>query len=175
MRRAADGPAGRLPQARFDRSIRRLAEMDVADFQRLTVTVAWLRDNPTSGKLLRQLPIEGIGTKWLQGHSTLVLSLLGDPDDPAAAADNNGDADAPASAMMRLHQRLGLRVPPALVQVAVLDPAIRAAAGGMRHFAASVEDLSAWTARPRTVITGMASAEGGVQALPFCLRTVGAG
>jgi hypothetical protein len=36
--------------------------------------------------------------------------------------------------------------------VAVLDPAIRATVGGMRHFAASVEDLSAWTAQPRTVL-----------------------
>lgn len=142
-----------FPRARFDRIIRRLAEMDAADFQRLAATVAWLRDNPTSGLLLRQLPIEGIGTKWLTGHAALVLSLLGDPDDPALADDEaQPGGDGPASARMRLHERLGLRVPPALVQVAVLDPAIRAAVGGMRHFAASVEDLSSWTAQPRTVI-----------------------
>jgi hypothetical protein len=141
-----------FPQARFDRIIRRLAEMDTADFQRLAATVAWLRDNPTSGLLLRQLPIEGIGTKWLASHASLVLSLLGAPDDLAAAAGTEPGTDAPASARMRLHERLGLRIPPALVQVAVLDPAIRAAVGGMRHFAASVEDLSAWTAQPRTVI-----------------------
>ena len=141
-----------FPQARFDRIIRRLAEMDTADFQRLAATVAWLRDNPTSGLLLRQLPIEGIGTKWLASHASLILSLLGAPDDLAAAAGTEPGTDAPASARMRLHERLGLRIPPALVQVAVLDPAIRAAVGGMRHFAASVEDLSAWTAQPRTVI-----------------------
>jgi hypothetical protein len=90
------------------------------------------------------------GTKWLTSHAALVLSLLGDPDDPAAATVTEPGTGAAASARMRLHERLGLRVP--LVQVAVLDPAIRAAAGGMRHFAASVEDLSTWTARPRTVI-----------------------
>lgn len=141
-----------FPQARFERIIRRLAEMDAADFQRLTATVAWLRDNPTSGLLLRQLPIEGIGTKWLASHAALVLALLGDPGDPDAAEGTEPGTDAPASARMRLHERLGLRIPPDLVQVAVLDPAIRAALGGMRHFAASVEDLSTWTTRPRTVI-----------------------
>lgn len=148
-----------FPRARFDRIIRRLAEMDTAEFRRLEATAAWLRDNPASGMLLRQLPIEGIGTKWLMAHAGLVLPLLGAPDDQddhddhddREDAEGDGD-DAPASLRRRLHERLGLRLPPALVQVTVLDPAIRAGIGGMRHLAASVEDLSAWDARPRTVI-----------------------
>ena len=128
--------------------------MDTAEFRRLEATAAWLRDNPASGMLLRQLPIEGIGTKWLMAHAGLVLPLLGAPDDQAddrEDAEGDGD-DAPASLRRRLHERLGLRLPPALVQVTVLDPAIRAGIGGMRHLAASVEDLSAWDARPRTVV-----------------------
>ncbi|MGV9776231.1 Wadjet anti-phage system protein JetD domain-containing protein [Streptosporangium sp. NPDC003464] len=53
---------------------------------------------------------------------------------------------------MRLHHRLGLRTPPELIQVAVLDPGLRAHVGGMRHFAASVDDLNQWQHPPHTVI-----------------------
>lgn len=142
-----------FPRARFDRIVRRLAEMDDAEFRRLEATAGWLRDNPASGMLLRQLPIEGIGTKWLTAHAGLVLPLLGAPGDPAGQENGEDGGDgAPASLRRRLHERLGLRLPPALVQVTVLDPAIRAGVGGMRHLAASVEDLSAWDARPRVVV-----------------------
>ena len=130
-----------FPQARFDRIIRRLTDLDEHTYQQLTATVAWLYTHPTSGLLLRQLPIEGIGTKWLAQHAVLVLALLGDPDFPL---ESTSEEDMPTSARIRLHQRLGLRTVPDLVQVAVLDPDLRAQVGGMRHFAASVEDLNTW-------------------------------
>jgi hypothetical protein len=135
-----------FPRARFDGIIRRITELDARDYDRLTNTVTWLRENPTSGMLLRQLPIEGIDTKWLARHAYLVLAIL-DTDDP----DEDGDlTEGPRR--LRLYRRLGLRVPPDLVQVAVLDPRLRAGLGGMRHFAASIDDLNAWPSRPRTVV-----------------------
>ena len=138
-----------FPQARFDRIIRRLTDLDEHTYQQLTATVAWLDTHPTSGLLLRQLPIEGIGTKWLAQHAVLVLALLGDPDFPL---ESTSEEDMPTSARIRLHQRLGLRTVPDLVQVAVLDPDLRAQVGGMRHFAASVEDLNTWQNTPRTAV-----------------------
>lgn len=136
-----------FPKARFDRIIRRLTEVDADDFQRLVATVSWLSAHPTSGLMLRQLPIEGVDTKWLGKNKGLVLALLGATDDPADEA-----ADETASARMQLHERLGLRVPPDLIQLAVLDPDLRSMVGGMRHFAASVDDLNALVLRPRTVV-----------------------
>jgi len=136
-----------FPKARFDRIIRRLTEADADDFQRLVATVTWLGAHPTSGLMLRQLPIEGVDTKWLGKNKGLVLALLGTTDDPAEEA-----ADETASARMRLHERLGLRVPPDLIQLAVLDPELRSLVGGMRHFAASVDDLNALGLQPRTVV-----------------------
>ncbi|MGN9846502.1 Wadjet anti-phage system protein JetD domain-containing protein [Nonomuraea sp. H19] len=148
-----------FPQACFDGIIRRVTELDERDYRRLADTVQWLSAHPTSGLLLRQLPIEGIDTKWLAKHRVLVLALLGD-----AADDSNGEGDAPdapeealddsvpTTARLRLHQRLGLRTPPELIQVAVLDPALRAHVGGMRHFAASIDDLNRWPHHPHTVI-----------------------
>jgi len=139
-----------FPKARFDRVIRRLTEMDADNFQRLVATVSWLDAHPTSGLMLRQLPIEGVDTKWLGKNKSLVLALLGAEDDLADEAVN--ETDGPASARMRLHERLGLRVPPELIQIAVLDPEMRSTVGGLRHFAASVEDLNASGLRPRTVV-----------------------
>ncbi len=113
--------------------------------------MTWLRTHPTSGLLLRQLPIEGMDTKWLAQHATLVLALLGDQEPPLDDIAREAK-DGPASARIRLHERLGLRTPPDLIQVAVLDQDLRSRLGGMRHFAASVDDLNAWTVQPRTVI-----------------------
>jgi hypothetical protein len=53
-----------------------------------------------------------------------------------AARCPHADENDPASARIRLHQRLGLRNIPDLIQAAVLDSALRAQVGGMRHFAA---------------------------------------
>jgi hypothetical protein len=69
-----------------------------------------------------------------------------------AARCPHADENDPASARIRLHQRLGLRNIPDLIQAAVLDSALRAQVGGMRHFAASLEDLSGWPQRPRTIV-----------------------
>jgi hypothetical protein len=92
-----------FPQARFDRIIRRLIDLDEHTYQQLTATVAWLGIHPTSGLLLRQLPIEGIGTKWLAEHAVLVLALLGDPD---FHLESTSQEDMLTSARIRLHQTL---------------------------------------------------------------------
>lgn len=133
--------------ARFEGIIRRITELSDGDYERLVNTVTWLRDNPTSGMLLRQLPIEGIDTKWLGRHAHLILAMLG--------ADNSDESDEGTTngpRRLRLHRRLGLRVPPDLVQIAVLDPRLRANVGGMRHFAASIDDLNGWSHHPSTVV-----------------------
>jgi hypothetical protein len=136
-----------FPRARFDGVIRRITELDAPDYERLTNTVTWLQNNPTSGMLLRQLPIEGIDTKWLARHAHLVLAMLGTDN---SNEDDDEVADGPRR--LRLHRRLGLRIPPDLIQVAVLDPLLRANVGGMRHFAASIDDLNGWPHRPSTVV-----------------------
>lgn len=135
-----------FPLARFDGLIRRITELAPGDFDRLVDTVGWLNANPTSGLLLRQLPIKGINTKWLMRHAHLVRAMLGDDDTEQEAEAADGQR------RLRLHRRLGLRIPPDLVQVAVLDPQIRAHLGGMRHFAAGIDDLNLWSRRPHTVV-----------------------
>ncbi|MFF5264556.1 DUF3322 domain-containing protein [Actinomadura viridis] len=158
-----------FPAARLHHIVRKVTDLDGGDYQRLVNAVTWLQANPTSGLLLRQLPIEGIDTKWLTRHTTLVLALLPpsdgtgqpsadsspppppQPPGPPDSLDEAG-AQAPASARRRLHQRLGLRIPPELIQVNVLDPALRTQLAGMRHLAASIDDLNRWPHHPHTVV-----------------------
>jgi hypothetical protein len=139
-----------FPGAHFSGIIRRITDLDEDDYQRLIGAVTWLRANPASGMLLRQLPIEGIGTKWLSSHAQLVLSLL-EHDDPGSAPQESSQP-VTAQSQRRLLERLGLRIPPELIQVAILDPALRAELAGMRHLAASVDDLNRWKKRPGTVV-----------------------
>lgn len=149
----------RFPDAQLDGMITSLTDLTDADYACLCAAGQWLRNNPTSNLLLRQLPIEGLHTKWLAKHARLVLALLGtkmpDTDDAVSLnpdADTDADASAGVTARMRLHQRLGLRVPPELIQVAVLDPQLRHQIGEMRHFAASIGDLNGWQRHPDTVL-----------------------
>jgi hypothetical protein len=79
-----------------------------------------------------------------------VLALL-EHDDPRLAPQGT-DQPVTGQSQRRLLQRLGLRVPPELIQVAILDPALRAGLAGMRHLAASVDDLNRWNARPGSVV-----------------------
>lgn len=139
-----------FPKATFTGVIRRLTDLPEADYARLTAAVTWLNANPTSGLLIRQLPIEGMDTKWLARHARLVLALLGDE-----TATDSDDSDEPALTMSRrreIHRRLGLRTPPELVQIAVPCPSLRKQIGGMRHLAASIEDLNAWPDQPDVVV-----------------------
>jgi hypothetical protein len=92
------------------------------------------------------LPIEGVHTKWLASHATLVLALLN------KELPNEVTSEADESNRTKLHHSLGLRVPPGLINVGVLDSELRDQVGGMRHFAASVEDLNRWPRTPTTVL-----------------------
>ena len=61
-----------------------LLKLDTGDLTRLVEVVDWLIAHPASGMLVRQLPIKGIDSKWLERHHQLVsqlkAALSDDPD-----------------------------------------------------------------------------------------------
>jgi hypothetical protein len=107
------------------RTLQSLAE---ADFTTLLLVVEWLAENPASGWRIRQLPIRGIDTKWIERHRTVVESLH-------------------AAATGRIS--LGLLDAPTLVRVRFLDPALRP--GGLCDVIAPVEELAALDIAPSVV------------------------
>ena len=134
--------------------------LDDDDFNRALDVAAWLAEHPNSGLMPRQLPVEGIGAKWITSHSPL-LTLLVSPDagaadaaeplavgagsvDPrlTASAEAMADTDNQTAEQIATLNALGLRPRPAYVRVALLDPADRARFAGIRDVAVSSEQLA---------------------------------
>lgn len=116
-------------QVRILRSHARLvAKMEDVDFSRLLDVLVWLRSNPDSNHLVRELPIRGIDTKWVGQRRRLVESLH------TAVTGRIG---------------LGLREPPTLIRVRLLDPAYTF--GGLRDITAPVADLAQLPFTPERV------------------------
>lgn len=107
---------------------RTLETLGEPDFETLIDVVGWLADNPASGWRIRQLPIRGIDTKWLERHRFVVEGLY--------SAVTGRDS-------------LGLLAPPPLVRVRFLDPVLRP--GGLCDVTAPVEDLAVLPVAPSTV------------------------
>lgn len=105
-----------------------LSDSSDPDFERLLEVLNWLLAHPASGYLLRQLPIAGIDSKWIEAGRLDVLR-----DWLLALRGGQGD----------FLQVAGLRRAPALLRMRLLDPALRATVGGLGDLSAPVEQIAA--------------------------------
>jgi hypothetical protein len=134
-----------------------LADAPAADVERLLAVLRWLIDHPDSGLYVRQLPIPGIDTKWIGGNRGRLLDLLGQYRQREAGGEGAPDTD--------LHRLAGLRREPDLLRLRLLDPALRAAVGGLGDLTAPVEQIAALPLEPARVFivenlqTGLAFAD----------------
>lgn len=117
-----------------------LADYAVEDFERLMSLLAWLEVNPKSGLYLRQLPVEGLDTKWLEKRTGLVSMLLRAL--RVAVRDDESD----------FHELCGLRKPAHRVRVRLLCPTLRTLFGGLCDIEAPVGELAKMPIAPRTVV-----------------------
>ncbi len=109
--------------------LRTLGELDETDFARLVAAVRWLCEHPESGHRIRELPIRGIDTKWLERHraavETLTLSVTG-------------------------RDNLGLNERVAVGRIRMLDPDM--SVGGLTDISAPIDDLASLALRPDSVL-----------------------
>lgn len=133
-----------------------LAEYSQTDFDRLVSLLAWLEQNPSSGLYLRQLPIEGLHTKWIEQRTALVNDLVR----------SLRRTDEPAD----LYALCGLKRQPHRLRLRVLCPELRRVVAGLADIEAPIEELSRVPLAPTKVIiaenleTGVALPE-----LPGCV------
>lgn len=116
-----------------------LADYSPEDFERLVALLAWLDANPASGFYLRQLPVEGLDTKWLEKRTGLVAGLL-------RSLREVGDDDSD------LHALFGLRKPAHRVRIRLLCPYLRQLVGGLCDIEAPVSELGALRIEPHAVV-----------------------
>lgn len=106
-----------------------LADYSDADYQRLTEMLDWIASHPYSNLYPRQLPVSGLDSKWLDGRKGLLTDLVA-----AIQEDSSSDLD--------FYQRCGLKAPPLLVRMRVLDQSLRAHVGGVGDITAPIDDLA---------------------------------
>lgn len=134
-----------------------LADYSDIEFRRLVGLLSWLLAHPASNLALRELPVEGIDTKWIEkSRRSLVLDFL--------QAITGG---APSGDFWEV---CGLRRPQHRVRMVVLCPELRATLGGLRDLEAPLPDLLQLSLAPSRVLV-VENQESGL-ALPDLLRTV---
>ncbi|WP_320151614.1 Wadjet anti-phage system protein JetD domain-containing protein [uncultured Tolumonas sp.] len=107
-----------------------LADYTDADFYRLAEMLNWIVNHPDSNFYPRQLPVSGLDTKWLDGRKGLLTDLVA-----AIQEDSTNN--------FNFYHRCGLKAPPFLVRMRILDQKLRALVGGMGDITAPIEDLTA--------------------------------
>ncbi|WP_082493192.1 Wadjet anti-phage system protein JetD domain-containing protein [Acidovorax sp. Leaf160] len=134
-----------------------LADYSAEDFERLVGLLAWLNANPASGLYLRQLPVEGLDTKWLEKRTGLVAGLL-------RAIRGTGDEGGD------FHALVGLKKPAHRVRIRLLCPTLRSLVGGLGDIEAPVGELGRLPISPAAVVI-VENLETGL-ALPDVANTV---
>jgi hypothetical protein len=125
-----------------------LADYSEVDFGRLTALLDWLVRNPASNIYLRQLPVEGLDTKWAEQRIGVITGLL--KDIKQEKSDGN------------FHEICGLLRPPHRVRIKLLCPELRTLVGGLHDFEAPIEEIAALPIQPTAAVivenldTGMA-------------------
>lgn len=123
---------------RLGRLFAALADYEDADFVRLLDMLAWLLANPASGLYLRQVPVAGIDTKWLETRKAVLGELLG------LLRPGAGDGD--------FYRLCGLARPAPQLRMRILDAGLRARAGGMGDITAPVADIAGLALPVSTVL-----------------------
>jgi hypothetical protein len=106
-----------------------LADYSEVDYRRLVDMVAWIEKNPASNLYPRQLPVSGLNSKWLEGRKAVLADIVEAVRGKSFAA---GD----------LSQRCGLKAPPQLIRVRILDRSLRERVGGLEDISVPWEQLA---------------------------------
>ena len=103
-----------------------LLEYDEPDFDRLFSVLEWLTAHPGSNLYIRQLPIEGIHTKWLLNRKSMVADFI----KVITECDNND-----------FYQITGLRQESTLIRIRLLDEKLRNSMNGIGDFSIPLDYL----------------------------------
>ena len=104
-----------------------LSNSDNGNILRITEILSWICDNPGSGLYPRQIPVAGVDSKWLESNKGLVCDLVS-----AIMGTNERD----------FYTACGLKPPPHLIRIRILDPGIRSRFSGLCDISAPWEEAA---------------------------------
>lgn len=116
-----------------------LSDYNEDDFIRLVRVVQWIVQHQSSGVYVRQIPVEGIDTKWIESRQQVVQKWVRAITGMAA---DGGD----------FYDVCGLKRPPDLARIFILDPDLRARCGRLRDITAPVMELAQADIEPSIVL-----------------------
>lgn len=120
-----------------------LADCPERDIERLEALLNWLSANPSSRLYPRQVPLAGIDGKWIERHSSIVTALWQALRHPI---------DDEWEVRETYPECLGLKRPPMMIKLRILDSALRSSFNGLRELTASIDELSAMPFAPRRAL-----------------------
>jgi hypothetical protein len=115
-----------------------LADYSDADFKNLFDVLSWLNVNQNSNLYIRQIPVAGIDSKWLESRKGLVCDLV-------TAIQGNPSVDRD------FFKCCGLRPLPQLIRMRILDSNLRNRFGGLGDISAPMEEAAALDIIPDVV------------------------
>lgn len=115
------------------------AQMSELDFSRLSELVQWLQANPVSNCYLRELPVTGIDTKWIEKRKPLILCMM------RAIGMSVPDG-------VDIETALGLKRVPARIRIRLLCPKMQASHGGVDDLEVPIATAERLCITPRMVI-----------------------
>lgn len=138
------------------------------DVERLIAVASWVLANPASGLYLRQLPIVGVDTKWIESGQRRAVAML--------VAMLQGASDANIESERAFLRLCGLRAPETRVRIMVLDSSLRRVVGGVRDLQAPLSELGSlpWAPRATLFLENLDSAHS-LPDLPSTVAVVGLG
>lgn len=118
-------------------SLETLERFSQADFERMLEVIDWLLSNPASGLYPRQIPFEGIDSKWFESRRATIQKLV----------ESARDLQNPV-----LTSGLGLRDLPTLIRIRILDENLRRDVAGLGDISSPIEGLLQLRIHPRNVL-----------------------
>jgi hypothetical protein len=103
-----------------------MADLAAIDYQRFISVVNWLSVNLDAELYLRQLPIAGVDTKWIERHAGPIAKLLGE------RFGRSGN----------IHAVAGLAVDPPRRRIRLLDERIRSHVAGISDISLRIDELA---------------------------------
>ena len=145
----AHGPSGETGRPALAAAVRSVigavASYGDDDVERLLAALAWFADNDASGLYLRQVPVAGMDSKWLERHRRVLRSLV--PVLRGLDTRAGGPAGAPGPAAPGgLEEALGLRPLPAVCRIRLLDRGL--VPGAPRDMSAPIDEIDRLWAPP---------------------------